>query len=38
MIGIEDVFTDSDEDEILREKCGLTSDNIYKKAKKIINE
>lgn len=38
MIGIEDIFTDSDEDEILRKKCGLTSDNIYKKAKKILNK
>lgn len=36
IIGIEDKFTDSDEDEILREKCGLTHDNIYKKTKELI--
>jgi len=38
IIGIEDIFTDSDEEEILREKYGLTSDNIYKKAIKMIND
>ena len=36
MIGIEDIFTDSDEDDILREKYGLSADSIYEKAKKIV--
>lgn len=36
IIGIKDIFADSDEDEILREKYGLTADNIYKEVTALL--
>lgn len=38
IIGIEDIFTDSDEDDVLREIFGLNSENIYMKARNIISK